>query len=66
MSAKNMDHLGSNLGGSKSGFDLVKGAQGKTLTNEKVPAQEGLEHGMQAKNTNHLTQNPVFPLEKKG
>lgn len=66
MAAKNMDHLGSNLGGSQSGFELVKGAQAKTMSNEKTPAQEGTDHGTQAQNTNHLTQNPVFPLEKKG
>lgn len=63
MPSKNMEHLGSNLGGSASGFDLVKGAQAKAMVDEKTPAQ-GLEHGVQAQNTNHLTQNPNFPIEK--
>lgn len=63
MRAKNVDHLGSNLGGNASGFDLVKGKQAKAQVNEKNPVQ-GLEHGTQGKNTNHLTQNPVFPIQK--
>lgn len=64
MPAKNMDHLGSNLGGSQSGFDLVKGPQAKAMVNEKNPVQ-GVAHGDQAKSTNHLTQNPTFPIEKQ-
>ena len=64
MPAKNLEHLGSNLGGSGSGFDLVKGKQAKTLSNEKNPVQ-GTEHGAQAEATVRLTQNPVFPIDNQ-
>lgn len=63
MRAKNVDHLGSNLGGTPAGFALNKGKQAKVQSAGKVPVR-GTDFGVQGQNTARLTPNPVFPVAK--